>query len=112
MYADKHDVTLFQAINDEMSGKTQDATVYMLGMKLMPYETVAKLIQKSCKGVGTNEMLLTCTVVRFQAHLPQVMAAYKELSGKTLKETLRKEIGGDYRRLLEELVDAASSYRT
>lgn len=109
MYADKHDVTLFQAIDDEMSGKTQDATVYMLGMKLKPYETVAKLIQKACKGVGTNEILLTCTIIRFQAMLPQVMAAYKELTGKTLQETLKKEIGGDYRRLLEELIDAASS---
>jgi hypothetical protein len=109
MYADKHDVTLFQAIDDEMSGKTQDGTLYMLGMKLKPYETVAKLIKKACKGVGTNEILLTCTIIRFQAHLPKVMEAYKELTGKTLKETLKKEIGGDYRRLLEELVDAASS---
>jgi hypothetical protein len=109
MYTEKHDVTLYQAIKNEMSGKTEDATVYMIGMKLKPYETVAKLIQKACKGVGTNEILLTCTIIRFQKYLPQVMAAYEELTGKTLQETIKKEIGGDYRRLLEELVDAASS---
>lgn len=108
MYADKHDVTLFKAIDDEMSGKTQDATLFLLGMKLKPYETVAKLIQKACKGIGTNELLLTCTIIRFQPHLPQVMAAYEEVAGKTLQETLRKEIGGDYCRLLTELVDASS----
>jgi Annexin len=108
MYADKHDVTLFKAIDDEMSGKTQDATLFLLGMKLKPYETVAKLIQKACKGIGTNELLLTCTIIRFQPHLPQVMAAYEEVAGKTLQETIRKEIGGDYRRLLTELVDASS----
>jgi Annexin len=108
MYADKHDVTLFKAIDDEMSGKTQDATLFLLGMKLKPYETVAKLIQKACKGIGTNELLLTCIIIRFQPHLPQVMAAYEEVAGKTLQETIRKEIGGDYRRLLTELVDASS----
>ncbi|KAG7374325.1 annexin [Nitzschia inconspicua] len=108
-YADKHDVTLFKAIDDEMGGKTKDATLYLLGLKIKPYETVAKLIQKACKGIGTNELLLTCTIIRFQPHLPHVMAAYKELTGKTLQETLNKEIGGDYRRLLTELVDANSS---
>jgi hypothetical protein len=107
LYADKHDVTLFKSIQDELSGKTEDATLFLLGMKLKPYETVAKLIQKACKGVGTNELLLTCTILRYQKHLPQVAAAYTELTGKTLQDTLKNEIGGDYRRLLTELVDAS-----
>jgi hypothetical protein len=107
MYADKYDVTLFKAVQDELSGKTEDATLFLLGMKLKPYTTIAKLIQKACKGAGTNELLLTCTVLRYQKHLKEVAAEYAELTGKSLQETLRNEIGGDYRRLLTELVDAS-----
>jgi len=109
LYADKHDVTLFKAVQDELSGKTEDATLFLLGMKLKPYDTVAKLIEKACAGFGTNELLLTCTLIRYQLHLPRIMAAYEELTGKSLQDTLKKEISGDYRRLLTELVDAASS---
>lgn len=78
---------------------------------LKPYEKIAKRIQKACKGMGANELLLTCTIIRYQAHLPKVMAAFEELTGKTLQETLKKEVGGDYRRLLTELI-VASSYST
>ena len=109
MYADKHEITLLKAVDNEMSGKTQDATMFLLGMKLKPYDTIAKLIKKACAGVGTNELLLTCTIIRYQLHLPKVMEAYEELTGKTLQEALDKDIGGDYGRLLMELVDAASS---
>jgi hypothetical protein len=109
MYADKHDITLFQAVKDEMSGKIEAATVFLLGMKLKPYDTVAKLIQQACAGTGTDELLLTCTIVRYQAHLPQIMEAYEELTGKTLKDTLKSEIGGDYRRLLDEVIQYTCS---
>eukprot|EP00529_Nitzschia_sp_RCC80_P030781 CAMPEP_0113462194 /NCGR_PEP_ID=MMETSP0014_2-20120614/11952_1 /TAXON_ID=2857 /ORGANISM="Nitzschia sp." /LENGTH=290 /DNA_ID=CAMNT_0000354021 /DNA_START=99 /DNA_END=967 /DNA_ORIENTATION=+ /assembly_acc=CAM_ASM_000159 len=68
-YADKHDVTLFHAIDKEFGGKAKDAAVFELGMKIKPYDTVAKLIQKACKGMGTDELLLTCTLLRYQQHL-------------------------------------------
>lgn len=108
-YADKHDVTLYKVIENEFSGDSAHAAVFLLGMKLKPYETVAKLIQKACKGVGTNETLLTCTIIRYQLHLPAVMKAYTELTGKSLQATIKSEVGGDYRRLLTEIVDATAS---
>jgi hypothetical protein len=106
-YADAHDVTLFRIMDDELKGHSRDATLYLLGMKIKPYETVAKLIKRSCKGGGTNELLLSSTIIRYQMCLKEVMAAYEELFGQTVPELLKGEIGGDYRRLLKELCEAA-----
>lgn len=76
----------------------------MLGMKLKPYETIAKLIEKACKGFGTNELLLTTTLIRYQQHMGEVKAAYQELTGKSLEETVKAEAGGDFGRLLLEII--------
>lgn len=43
-YADKHDVTLFKVMDDELRRHTRDATLFLVGMKIKPYETIAKLI--------------------------------------------------------------------
>jgi Annexin len=104
VYADKYDVTLFHAIETEFGGDAKDAALFELGMKIKPHDTVAKLIQKATKGLGTDELLLTATLLRYQLHLPEINVAYQSLTGKTIQETLTKEIGGDYRRLLEEFV--------
>ena len=76
----------------------------MLGMKLKPFETVAKLIDTACRGFGTNELLLTTTLIRYEKIMGDVKAAYQELTGKTLEETIQSEAGGDYRRVLLEIV--------
>lgn len=106
-YADKHDVTLFKIMEDELKGHSRDATLYLIGMKIKPHTTVAKLIKTACKGAGTNELLLSSTIIRYQICLKEVMAAYEELYGESLKGMLKGEIGGDFRRLLQELCDAA-----
>lgn len=107
MYANKHDVTLFKVMEEELGGQCRDATLFLLGMKLKPYETVAKLIKKVCKGIGTNELLLTSIMVRYQKILKDVIPAYEELYGESLKEKVKSEAGGDYGRLLKELCEAA-----
>jgi annexin A7/11 len=108
-YAEKHDVTLFKVMDTELGGDTREATLFLLGMKLRPYETIAKLIKKACKGSGTNELLLSCTLIRYQIVLKEVMLAYVELYGDTLQELIKSEVGGDYKRLLVEMCDAAMS---
>lgn len=106
-YADKYDVTLFKVMEQELGGHTRDATLFLLGMKIKPYATAAKLIKQACKGIGTNELLLSCTIIRYHICLKEVMQAHEELFDKTLQERLKSEIGGDYRRLLNEMCDAA-----
>lgn len=72
----------------------------MLGMKLRPYETIAKLIKSACAGIGTDELLLTTCIIRYQHVMHQVQTAHIELFGKTIHERVRHEAGGDYKKLL------------
>mmetsp|Transcript_1071 Transcript_1071/g.2348 ORF Transcript_1071/g.2348 Transcript_1071/m.2348 type:complete len:335 (+) Transcript_1071:139-1143(+) len=99
-YTEKYDVTLFHALEKELSGNVKSGTVHMLGMKLRPLETIAKLIKSACAGIGTDELLLTCCIIRYQHVMHQVMTAHIELFGKTIHERVRSECGGDYKKLL------------
>ena len=77
------------------------------GMKLKPYETVAKLIKDACAGFGTNELLLTCCIIRYQPIMKAVMVAHIELFGKTVEDRIKDETKGDYEKLLLEVCAAA-----
>jgi hypothetical protein len=51
----------------------------MLMMKIKPYVAVlARLIKKSCKGAGTNELLLTCTIIRYKGILKEIQIAFPD----------------------------------
>lgn len=50
IYADKYGYTLLKVMEKELGGDAGRAGLFMLGMKLKPYETIAKLIEKACKG--------------------------------------------------------------
>jgi len=54
-YADKYGVTLPKLMEKELSGKTEKAAVFLVRMKLHPFEAVAHLIKSACRGLGTNE---------------------------------------------------------
>ena len=106
-YAEKHGYTLFKALETEIGGQAGEAGLFMLGMKLRPYLTVAKLIKKACAGLGTNELLLTCTLIRYQPHLKSVMEAYTEEFNRSLQEDVKKEVGGDFEELLLQVCSTA-----
>ena len=105
-YADKYGYTLLKAMEKEMSGNVKKAVLYMLGMKLKPYETLAGLIKEACAGMGTNALLLTCTLIRCQSILQQVQTAHIELYGKTIHDRVRSEAGGKYKALLLQILNA------
>jgi annexin A13 len=107
MYADKYGYTLVKVLETELGGHVEKAALFMMGMKLKPYEEIAKLIKKSCAGIGTNELLLTTAIVRYQSLLKQVNIAHVELYGQTIRDRIGSECGGDYKHVLLELVDAA-----
>lgn len=52
-YAEKYGYTLVKAMEKEMSGLTEEGTVFLVGMKLKPFEEIAKLIKAACRGFGT-----------------------------------------------------------
>lgn len=85
----------------------REATLYLLGMKLKPYEAMAKLVKAACAGFGTDELLLTCCIIRFQGVMQQVMTAHIELYGKTIHDRVRSEVGGKFKTLLLQILNTA-----
>ena len=75
-----------------------------MGIKINPYEQVAKLIEKATAGFGTNEILLQATLIRYQGIINKVKLAYVDLFGKTIQDRIRSECGGDYEQLLLYIV--------
>lgn len=109
-YSDKYGYTLVKAMEKELNGfgesNLQQATLYLIGMKLKPFESMANLIKYACAGFGTDELLLTCCLIRYQLVMGQVQAAHIELHGKTIHERIRSECGGKFRELLLQVVNA------
>lgn len=104
IYADKYGYTLYKALEKELGGRTRDAALFLLGMKLKPFEEIAKLIHKACKGLGTNELLLTSILIRYQYILPSVEEAHQELYDQSVEDRIRSEVSGNYRKLLLEIL--------
>jgi Annexin len=105
-YADKYGYTMTKMLEKELGGDVQKAALFVVGMKLKPYEEVAKLIKMACAGIGTNELLLTSSLIRYQNIMKNVMLAHVELYGKTIRDRIKDETKGDYQRLLMEVLEA------
>jgi Annexin len=109
LYADKHGFTLVKTLETELGGAVEKAAMFMVGMKLKPYEEVAKLIKTACAGMGTNELLLTSTLIRYQGIMKEVTLAHVELYGETIQDRVKRECGGDHERVLLEILEAAEN---
>jgi len=106
-YAEEHGYTLLKAVEEELSGTVQDAALFMLGMKLKPYETVAALIKKACAGFGTNELLLTTCLIRYAEIMPDVDIAHIEKYEKSVRDRVKDETRGKFETVLLEIIDTA-----
>jgi annexin A7/11 len=107
-YADKYGLTLLKALETEMPGDTGEAALFMLKMKIKPYEAVAELIDDALRGVGTKELLLTCTLIRYQCIMKQVAAAHLELYGSSIEDRIKSETKRDFEKILLEIVAAGN----
>lgn len=90
----------------EMSGNVKDGCLFVVGMKLKPYETIAQLIKTACAGIGTDELLLTSCIIRYQMVMKDVMGAHIELFGKSIHDRVRHECNGKFKTLLLEVLNA------
>lgn len=106
IYADKYGYTLLKAMEKELSGNVRMGTLHLIGMKVKPYEAVASAIKSACAGIGTDELLLTCCIIRYQNILKDVMTAHIELFGKTVHDRVREETSGNYKDVLLEILNA------
>jgi hypothetical protein len=79
----------------------KSCAIFHLNMKLNmnPYKTAAEHIKSICAGIGTDEVGLSCAILRYQHILPHVMVEHITLLGqKDSRGTCRL---GDERRLQE-----------
>jgi len=110
-YSEKYGYTLWKAMEKELTGYAEKAAVFIFGMKIRPAETVAKLIKSTCAGIGTDELELSCAVVRYQRLLPEVIRVHEDIfDGKTLEDRIRSETRGKYERLLLEIVRVRENF--
>jgi hypothetical protein len=110
MYAEKYGYTLWKAMEKELGGMGEkglrEATLFEVGMKLKPHETMSRLIDMACRGFGTDELLLTCCLIRFQPHMPVVIASHIEEYGMSVHDRVREEVGGKYKVLLLQMLNS------
>jgi hypothetical protein len=106
-YADKYGFTLWKAMEKELGGNVQKGCLFLVGMKLKPYDEISKLIKSACAGIGTDELLLTCSVIRYQHVMNQVQPAHMELFSKTIQDRIRHETSGKYRDILLAVINTA-----
>ena len=105
VYCDKYGYTLMKAFEKELNKKGGDAAKFTVGMKLKPYDTIATLIKKSCKGLGTRELLLTSCIIRYQDLMGHVYFAHEDLFEKGIHKRIRDETSGEYKKLLLALLN-------
>jgi len=107
VYADQYGYTLFKAFEKELNKLGGEAALFTLGMKLKPYETVAKLIKKATKGLGTNEILLTCNIIRYQDIMAHVCVTHEQLFEKSVHQRVKDETSGSYEKILLAVLEKA-----
>ena len=95
-----------KALAKEMTGITERATMFLLGMKLNPYEQVATMIRDACALFGTNELLLTSYLVRYQSIMEKVNDAHVEMYKKSVKDRVKAETRGDYEEFLVAVIES------
>lgn len=107
-YADAYGYTLVKAMEEELGGEAESAAIFLVNMRLKPFKTIAGMIKTACAGIGTDELLLTCCVIRYQDVMGHVNFAHEELYGKSVQERVADELGGNYEKVLLALLDKVS----
>ena len=96
--------TILDGINKEFSGNTKKALRSIVYATISPSEYFATRVKDAIKGFGTNDhLLIRVLVTRDEIDMPQIKQYYKQLYGKDMVEDIKKDISGDYRKLMIEL---------
>ena len=96
--------TILDGIDKEFSGNTKKALRSIVYALISPSEYFATRVQDAIKGFGTNDhLLIRVLITRDEIDMPQIKQYYKQLYGNDMVEDIKKDIGGDYRKLMVEL---------
>ena len=96
--------TILDGIDKEFSGNTKKALRSIVYALISPSEYFATRVQDAIKGFGTNDhLLIRVLITRDEIDMPQIKQYYKQLYGNDMVEDIKKDIGGEYRKLMVEL---------
>ena len=96
--------TILDGIDKEFSGNTKKALRSIVYALISPSEYFATRVQDAIKGFGTNDhLLIRILITRDEIDMPQIKQYYKQLYGNDMVEDIKKDIGGDYKKLMVEL---------
>ncbi|TMW58724.1 hypothetical protein Poli38472_010283 [Pythium oligandrum] len=105
-YLKKYNNSLRVAVEKEFGGDAKKALLFYVGLALDPYKTFADHFESTMKGIGTDEKGLSVTLVRFRPWLRDVAKQYEREYSQSLRDRIKGETNGDYRKLLLALYDA------
>jgi hypothetical protein len=96
-YEKKHNKSLESLIEREMSGNLKKC---MLALLLPPADYYAKRLKEAFKGLGTSDRVV-CRVLggHDKADVLAIAKRYHEKYGKHLKDSLKSECSGNYKRV-------------
>lgn len=98
-----HDI--FQGIANAMAGDSEDAYIALTTVIQDPVGFYAERLSRAFSGMGTNDnMLIRIVVSRSEIDLAEIKVKYKEMYGKTLKQSIESECSGDYKKMLLAIV--------
>lgn len=106
VYQEKYENTIVGAIKSEFGGTASQALVFFVRMALEPYDALAELFESAMKGFGTDESLLSSSVIRYHQHLGRISQLYAEKYEGSLRDRIEGETGGNYGKLILSIFDA------
>ncbi|KAG0041383.1 Annexin A11, partial [Gryganskiella cystojenkinii] len=101
-YQSRYGKKFTKVIKKEFSGWIKTALCYLVNWIHNPAHCIAKNLEKAMEGAGTDDKSLTRLLVRnrHQPFMGQVKAAYQMKYRRSLRDRVKGETSGDYRRTL------------
>jgi len=96
---------IFEAIESELKGTLQSAFLTIAQYVMDPITYYSEVLFHSMKGIGTNDARLIRTILsRCEVDLGTVKVRFQKLHQKSLDKAIKKEVSGDYEKILLALV--------
>ncbi|KAF9990739.1 hypothetical protein BGZ75_000125 [Mortierella antarctica] len=101
-YQQRHGKKFTKVIKKEFSGWIKTALCYLVNWINNPAHCIAKNLEKAMEGMGTDDQSLTRLLVRnrTQPFMTAVKTAYAAKYKRSLRDRVKGETSGDYRRTL------------
>ena len=104
-YNKLNEETIVDRIDKKFRGDTKDLIKTILYSLVSPSEYFATRIKKAVEGFGTdNKTLIRILSTRCEVDLDIIKKYYKQLYQKDMVEDIKSNIGGDYQKLVIDLI--------